>query len=123
MECGVVGAGIAVDLGCAVVVEDGDEVRDVVVVVARGAARRLGCEQIGVVADIVVRAGEGLESVESALVGGVGGDVVVEEEFAGCDGGEDVVGGGLVLCVTELLVGFGRVLFRLWSVVAWVCER
>ena len=50
---------------------DGDEVRDVVVVVVArgGGACRLGCEQIGVVADIVVRAGEGLESVEGALVG------------------------------------------------------
>ena len=44
------------------------------------------------VADIVVRAGDGLELLEGALVGGVGGDVVMEEEFAGCDGGEGMVG-------------------------------
>ena len=58
--------------------------------------------------------------VEGALVGGMGGDVVMEEEFAGRDGGEDVVGGGLVLCITELLVGCGSVLFRL---AARVCGR
>ena len=48
--------------------------------------------------------------VEGALVGGVVDGVVVEVESAGRYGGEDVLGGWLVLCVTELLAECGRVL-------------
>ena len=82
-------------------------------------AGRLGCEQVGVIAHVVGRAGEGLELVDGALVGGMGGHVVMEEEFAGREGGEHM----LVVWVAELSAECGSVLFRLWSVVARVCRR
>jgi hypothetical protein len=61
-----------------------------------------------------------LELVKRALVGGVGGDVVMEEEFVGRDGGGPVVDGEVV-CVTDLLSECGSVLFRVWSVVVVGC--
>ena len=66
------------------------------------------------------RAGEGLELMKGALVGGCGGDVVMEEESVGRDGGGPMVDGEVV-CVADLLSECGSVLFRVWAVVVVGC--